>query len=364
VSPVPYSEIRNWDRIQRRFAAWWRREGMVLWITAPRHGHAAGHPADVAPPADIRARWLDPAWRVRQLELETARTFFAGEAHPRFDPYLGPGSLATYLGSEPRYDRDTVWFDPCIRDPEHHPPLAFDPGNPHFQAQIRIIEAGLDAGRGRWPVTFPDLIENVDILVSLRGMERLLEDMLDRPGWVEEQVAAINRVFFTVYDILRARLADERGGTHWGAFCIYGEGRTAKVQCDASAAFGPLHFRRFVVPALTEQCRWLDHSLYHLDGTQCLCHLDMLLGIDALDGIEWTPQTGRPQGGDPSWYDLYRRIRAASKCVQALSVEPSEVVPLLDAVGPRGLFIVANAGDEDEAARLEELADRYRDRES
>ena len=39
-----------------------------------------------------------------------------------------------------------------------------------------------------------------------------------------------------------------------------------------------------------EQCRWLDHSLYHLDGTQALHQLPALLAIEELDAIEWTPQ--------------------------------------------------------------------------
>lgn len=330
----------------------------MLWVTAPRRDPPP--PGPPTPPASVRRRWLDPAWRVRAFEHEAARTYYGAEAHPRFDPQLGPGNLATFIGSEPRYTADTVWYDPCIDDPDGHPPLAFDPANRHFRAQLAIIDAGLAAGRGRWPVTFPDLIENVDILVSLRGMERLLEDMLDRPGWVEEQVAAVNRIYVEVYDLLREKLADARGGTHWGAFCLYGEGRTAKVQCDASAAFGPPQFRRFVAPALAEQCRWLDHSLYHLDGTQCLCHLDELLAIDSLDAVEWTPQAGRPTGGDPSWHPIYRRILAAGKAVQAVDVRPADVVPLLDAVGPRGLFLIVRAESEEQARRLEAQVDRYR----
>lgn len=332
----------------------------MLWVTAARDG--ARRTAEPQPaPAAARRWWLDPAGRVARFARQAAATYFGAEAHPRFDPQLGPGNLATFLGSEPRYAPDTVWFDPCIGDPDRHPPPAFDPANPHFRAQMAIIEAGLAAARGRWPVTFPDLIENVDVLASLRGTEALLADMMDRPAWVEERVAGINAVFFEVYDLMRERLADAWGGTHWGAFCLYGEGRTAKVQCDASAAFGPPQFRRFVAPALAAQCRWLDHSLYHLDGTQCLCHLDELLSIEALDAIEWTPQAGRPGGGDPSWYPIYRRILGAGKGVQAVEVAPDRVVPLLDAVGPRGLFLIVRAGSEDEARRIEERADRFRD---
>ena len=44
-------------------------------------------------------------------------------------------------------------------------------------------------------------------------------------------------------------------------------------------------------------------------------------------------------GGHPQWYDLYRRIKAGGKSVQAVGVKPEEVVPLLDAVGPEGMYI-------------------------
>jgi hypothetical protein len=111
---------------------------------------------------------------------------------------------------------------------------------------------------------------------------------------------------------------------------------------------------------LDEQCRWLDYSLYHLDGTQALCHLERLLALEALDAIEWTPQDGLPGGGDPRWFPLYRRILAAGKSVQAVGVAYDEVIPLLDAVGPRGLFIITEAPDENSARALEERVEGYR----
>jgi hypothetical protein len=344
-----------------RYAAWWRREGLVLWLTAPRaEAPKAGPWDDVPRPRDIVGRCTDPAWRVAQTERDIACTWFGGEAHPRFDPQLGPGNLATFIGSEPRYKEETVWYDPCIDNPERHPRLSFDPGNRHFQVQMAIVEAGLAAGRGRYPVTFPDLIENIDVLVSLRGMERLLEDMSDRPAWIEEQVWAINGIWFDVFERMAARIADPWGGTGWGAFCLWGRGRTAKLQCDASAALGPPHFRRFVTPALTAQSERVDNALYHLDGTQCICHLDELLSIGGLDAVEWTPQAGLPGGGDPRWFDLYRRILAAGKSVQAVGVHAAEIIPLLDAVGPKGMFIIAGASSEEEGRRVEEKVESYR----
>lgn len=349
----------DWERTRERFSAWWRREGLILAVTAPRSAPIEDIPEPTAP-ADHTRFWTDPDYRLCKGESLMARTYYGAEAFPCFDPEIGPGNLATFIGSEPEYARDTVWFNPCIDDPETHPALRFDPNAPHYRRQMAIIEKALAESRERYLVGFPDLIENIDILVSLRGMEKLLSDMLDRPAFVEERVGQINKIWFDVYERMRPRITDAWGGSTWACFHIWGQGRTAKVQCDVSAGFSPSMFRRFVVPALSEQCQWLDNALYHLDGQQCIVHLDALLAIDALDAIQWTAGAGRPGAGDPCWYELYRRIRAGGKGVMAAEVKPAEVIPLLDAVGPRGLFIQVNAETEEQARGLEERVDAYR----
>jgi hypothetical protein len=349
----------SWDRTRERFAAWWRREGLVFSIMAPRDTPVEQVPVPDAP-ADVRMRWTDPGYRLADAEARMAGTYYGAESFPVFDPQLGPGNLATFIGSEPDYTPDTVWYNPCITDPDAHPALAFDPEGRHYSVQMAIVETALAAARGRYLVGFPDLIENVDILVSLRGMERLLEDMMDRPAFVEERVAQINGIWFDVYERMRQRIGDAWGGTTWACFNIWGQGRTAKLQCDASAAFSPAMFHRYVVPALSAQCRWLDNSLYHLDGQQCIAHLDELLAIEDLDVIQWTAGAGRPGAGDPRWYDLYRRILAGGKGVMAPDVRPDQVVPLLDAVGSKGLYIGTWVENEDRARRLEEKVDAYR----
>lgn len=348
----------DWDRARERYIKWWKREGLILTVTAPRDRpwEEIPEPPKPATPAQM---WLDPVYRARKGEYNLSRRFCGGELFPYLDVNLGPGNLATFLGSEPNFTEDTIWYDPCITDPVNHPPLKFDPTNVRFREQMAIMEEGLRISRGRFPVAFPDLIENIDILASLRGAQTLMMDMLERPDWVSEQVAVINHIFFTVFDIIYEKVKTPWGGNAF-IFELWGPGKTAKVQCDASAMFSPRMFERFVAPALTEQCRWLDYSLYHLDGTQCICHLDVLLSIKELDAIEYTPQTGIPQGGDPMWYDLYRRILKAGKGVQAVGVKAEEVIPLIEAVGPNGLFIMAWTSTESEARTLVEKVERYR----
>jgi hypothetical protein len=118
----------------------------------------------------------------------------------------------------------------------------------------------------------------------------------------------------------------------------------------------PSMYRKFVLPALTRQCDWLDNSLYHLDGVNAIPQLDNILSIDSLNAVQWTAGEGQPCGGSPVWYDLYRRIKQGGKSVQAGGVLIDEIEPLIDAVGPEGLMIFTWASSETETrAAIERL---------
>lgn len=366
----------NWDQTRARHTAWWNHEGLILHLLAPKDsslimsddqvpffalmsGRDPGYTADT-PYEAVKDDWTNPARRATLAENYLSRIYFGGESFPFFDTQVGPGNLATFLGSEPGFAYDTVWYKPCISDPATHPPLRFDPDNPWFQNQKAIIEAGLATSQGRYLVGMPDLVENIDILSALRDPQMFMLDLIERPDFVSQRVDEISRAYVAVFDALYDLIKDPWGGNAFSAFCIWGPGKTAKVQCDAAALISPRMFNRFVVPALAEQCAWLDYSIYHLDGTQAIPHLDSLLQIEALNAVEWTPQHGIAQGGDPVWYDMYRKILAAGKSVQLVDIQMHEVIPLLDALGPDGLFLMANATSVDEAQRLEEAVERYR----
>jgi hypothetical protein len=310
--------------------------------------------------AAIASVWLDALPRARAADRYLSSIYFGGDSFPYFDTQLGPGNLAAFLGSEPYFAADTVWQASCIDDLEAHPPLVFSPGNPWFQKQQAILEAGVTLAAGRYLVSMPDLVENMDVLASLRGTENLLVDMIERPEVVEARLVEVNRAFCESFAALYAIIAEPWGGNVFSAFSIWGPGKTAKLQCDASVMISGPMFERFVVPGLTDLCEWLDYSMYHLDGTQAIRHLDSLLAIEALDAIEWTPQVSVPQGGSPEWYPMYRKILAAGKSVQAVSVQPDEVIPLLDAVGTHGMYLTVHVESETEARELAEKVDAYR----
>src|ERR1035437_6313946 len=354
----------NWEQTRQRFVKWWNREGLLIGMWGAPELNRSVHEPVTAPaiPNSLEERYCNAAFRAAQNHYRLSRSVFPADVLPTATTDLGPGSLALFLGSTPGFAEDTVWFYSKIEpeaEPEKLPPLRFDASSRWWHITGDILRHCAEAARGKYIVGCPDLIENMDVLSSLRGAQTLCLDMVERPEWVEQMTGEINEVWFAAYQRIYDLIKLEDGSSAFGAFYIWGTGKVAKLQCDASAMFSPRMYKRFVVPALTAQCEWLDHALYHLDGTQAMVHLDALLAIEPLDAIEWTPQAGIETGGHKRWHEMYRRILAAGKSVQVVNVEPDEVRPLLDAIGPKGVYLLIQFKDEGEAERVLKLVEPY-----
>ena len=354
----------NWNESRQHHLDWWNHQGMVLnmWgAPLARQPHEVVAKPSASPIQD--GYYADADYKSRFCHWDLSRKSFSGDLLPLADTSIGPGSLALFLGSRAGITPQTVWFHPImedVEDPETLPPLRFDPQNAWWQITEQTLRKSVALGRGKYMTGFPDLVENIDILASLRGAQTVLVDCLVRPEWVKAKIREINQVWFEAYDRLYDIAKLEDGSSAFWAFYIWGPGKTAKVQCDLSAMISPEMFRDLVVPALTEQCEWLDHSMFHLDGSQCMGHLDALLEIKALDAIEWTPEPTVPSGGSLHWRDLYRRILDAGKSVQLLGVKREEVIPMLDAIGGKGVNIMTTFETEKQAEELYQKVAPYR----
>jgi hypothetical protein len=351
----------DWQETKKNLVKWWNRDGLALDLRVKRRT-PIGELTHLAEPRDLESRWYNPQYRCSKAEQEMASTKFLAESFPYFDTQIGPGSLGTFLGAKVYLDEGTTWYYPCIDDADTYGPIRFDThNNTWWDRHIALVEEGLRRTKGRYLVGMPDMIEGLDTLAALRGDMQLLYDLCERPGWVRERLAEINQAYFEAFDLIYGEIKSLDGGQAFCAFRIWGPGKTAKLQCDISAAISPRMFKTFVYPFLAEQCKWLDYSMYHLDGTTALQHLDLLLDVEYLHAIEWTPQAGKPGGGSSEWYNLYRRIKEGEKGIQAVGVQVDEVIPLLDAVGPKGTFICLNdLVDEATGEKLLKAVEPYR----
>jgi hypothetical protein len=350
----------NWEESKKNYLDWWNGSGLV--ISMWEHLEKEGAPHEMVPQPEpsksLEQFWFHPEWRAANIHYQLSRSSFNADILPVANTQLGPGSLAAIIGAELEGGEDTIW----IKHKEGaNPEIIFDEQNKWWQLHLNLLKACKKLSQERYYVGCPDLIEGLDTLASLKGTEAVLMDMMLQPEELEQQLQKINDIWFTVfdqiYDIIREN--DEMAFCY---FSIWGPGKVAKLQSDISVMISEDDFRRFAVPYLAEQCQKLDYTLYHLDGVDAMRHLDAILEIKELNAVQWTPGVGQPQGGDPCWYDLYRKILASGKSIMPCWVELHELKPLLDNVGAKGLNILMHFKSEKDIDQALEIAETYRSR--
>jgi 5-methyltetrahydrofolate--homocysteine methyltransferase len=264
------------------------------------------------------------------VRLEAKR--FYGDAWPKWWPNFGPGIAAGFLGARVYATADTTWFESPDRVLIADLDLAFDVGNVWWQRVQALTRRAVERWGSSVAVGHTDLGGNLDILASLLTSERLLYDLHDNPGEVARLASRLTRLWLRYYDQLHALVAPAgRGTTPWAA--IWSPGRCYMLQSDFAYMISPRMFERFVLPDLAACCEELDHAFYHLDGDGQIRHLDMLLSLERLRGIQWIPGEGQPPPEE--WLSLLQRIRDAGKLCQ-LYVSPEGARTIVRELGGRG----------------------------
>jgi 5-methyltetrahydrofolate--homocysteine methyltransferase len=121
----------------------------------------------------------------------------------------------------------------------------------------------------------------------------------------------------------------------------------------------PGDFERFVLPSLNRTAGHLDHSIYHWDGPGQIAHLDHLLSMPHLDGIQWVPGDGSAPVWDEKWFPLYEKIQAAGKILVLHGFYTVEdALKVIKNFSPKGLWMSAalSSGEEAEALLAEARA--------
>lgn len=264
---------------------------------------------------DMEDKYQDPQRIVDRYRFFCDTHAFLGESFPNLNVDFGPGSLAAYLGSEIGFKEDTVWFNKCLDGWDGVPKLQFDPENKWFKKHINLVKSCRELAGNDFYVDMPDLMENIDVLASLRGAQETLFDLLDEPEKVGERIQEVTDVYYDYYDRFYDAIKDEEGGNAYTVFQIWGPGRTVKLQCDFSAMMSPEDFRKYIQPSLRTQSENVNHVLYHLDGPQAIKHMDALMEIDGIDALQWTSGDAGPDGTLPDWDVIYDKAIAAGKSI-------------------------------------------------
>lgn len=320
-------------------------------------------------PEELKWKDMEDKYQNPQRIVDRYRYFcqthaFLGESFPNLNIDFGPGSLASYLGSEIGFKEDTVWFNKCLDGWDGVPKLTFDPENKWFKKHLQLAKDCQALAGDDFYVDMPDLMENIDVLASLRGAQDILFDLLDEPEMIGERIQEVTDIYYEYYDRFYDIIKDEEGGNAYTVFQIWGPGRTVKLQCDFSAMMSPEDFRKYIQPSLRTQSENVDHVLYHLDGPAAIKHMDALMEIDGIDALQWTSGDAGPDGTLPDWDVIYDKAIAAGKSiwVKVYSGEFEDWIRNVDRIvkkyGSHSLFLLFPEMSMEQAAYLLDYADR------
>jgi hypothetical protein len=217
----------------------------------------------------------------------------------------------------------------------------FDPEHPLFKKTVELTAALLERAQETFIVGLTDFHPGGDHLAALRDPQELAIDLIEHKDAVKRKLADSAEEYFAAYDHFYHMLRDAGMPiTSW--LPLMHEGKYYIPSNDFSCMISTDMFEEIFIPGIVAECRFLDRSIYHLDGPGALRHLDLLLDIPELDAVQWVPGAGN--GGFEKWVEVYRRIQAAGKSMHIVSIDSRQLPLLFDSLKPEGVFITNVAG--------------------
>ena len=280
-------------------------------------------------------------------------TYFGGEAVPATYVNWGAMAMAAFYGSEPVFNKNSVWYPPVIEDWKNWE-WKFDRANDRYWNQTLSITGYLiEQAQGRYFVGTPEFGTAGDLLSLMRGMDKLSIDLLEHPSEVKQAVNIMGDTWVDLHEnIYRMTNEINDDGDVLAWMSLWAPGRHDQLACDFSSVISPDMFRKFFIPEMQKEGNWCEYGTYHLDGPDAMKnHLNTLLELEQINNIEWTPGAGCPPTMTPEYFPMYKKIQESGKNLYLLA-NPEEIETLLTELSPEGLFICTQADSEDSANEL------------
>lgn len=323
----------DWEKAKERYEAFWNRSCIDRCAI-----RIVSNKKDVKPFAsrkvDPVTKWTDTDYIFENLEGYLSSTYFAAEALPNYYPDLGPGIITAFMGSDPQFQENTVWFTEIIDNWKTYEPL-FNVNNRWWEKILEMTRIALERGKDKYFVGITDFHGTGDNLLNMRGPQNLCMDLIEYKDEIKKVIKylldVLIKCFFQTSDMI---LKQQDGTTHWMG--IWGNGRHDVLQADVGALIGPAMFEEFFYNEFETYINILDKSIFHLDGPDMIRHLDLLLDIPKLDAIQWVPGDGKPEA--IGWIPMLKKIQGKGKSLFIYS-SAKNVEGLLQELSPEGLYI-------------------------
>ena len=349
----------DWEECKARYRAFWAHEYFgrcALAVTAPRDNAPDDPPP--ARPASPYERWTDLDYAAACNTWNMRRTFYGGEAFPVWTVgYPGHMGITAFLGCPIELDFDTGWSSPIVigEGLGGVRQLRVDRSGKWWQFTRQAMARAVRESAGCCIPSIGAFGACGDTLAALRGTDRLLLDVVDRPEEVAAAEAYLMEIWCEVYEEFYRILHEvSEGSTCW--FEFWSPGKFYAAQNDFAYMISPTMFRELFLPVIERQTRYLDHTVYHVDGVGNFAHVPALCELPRLQAIQILPGAGKPSA--LHYLDVLKTVQAAGKNLQ-IYLSPDEVEPALRVLSARGLFISTWAETEAKARDLLQHAERW-----
>lgn len=319
----------NRKLIQERYKEFWDKQNKtpILLLKGKK-----GELILPTKPESVREEWMNIEYLLEKERAILANTAYVGDAFPCVNPNLGPDILGAALGAELVFEETTSYSIPFVKDWSED--FSFHPDNRYWNKVVEITKAFTEDSKGDYLVGITDLHAGADGLVSIRGPQELCFDIYDQPEVFEYTskilLPAFQQQFDELYGITQKI---QKGTTNWMG--LYKEEPWYVTSSDFICMISTEDFEELIYPELQEEIAFLKgNTIFHLDGPGALKHLDTLLQIPDLAGIQWVYGAGQPSA--KHWLPVLKKIQDAGKIVN-IGLQRDDIDVIFTELRPEGL---------------------------
>ncbi len=345
---------QDWEETKQRFQAWWAGDYFgrcAMAVYSPKNGLDDTKPPEL--PVKVEDRWLDFDYLRTANEYRLSRTFYGGEAFPKWTPgYPGWDFIPSYLGAEVKLAEDTGWVQPMIEKGNltdyDYRDYKINNDNKWWNFAKEVLLLATAEAKGKSIPGIQAIGGSGDTLACMRSSGQLLYDLCDCPEYVAEFDYYLTKMWIEVYDTFYDIIKEAaQGSTNW--FDLWSPGKFYSIQNDFAYMISPKMYNDIFLPSIELQANHLDNVVYHVDGVGNFAHVDQLLQLPKIQAFQILPGAGKPS---PLYYmDVLKKVQAAGKNL-FISIGPYEVMEALQNLSAKGLFLQVWCNTEEEARQL------------
>lgn len=219
----------------------------------------------------------------------------------------------------------------------------FDRNSPWFKKYIEYIDALVKRSAGRFPVSHGSLNGPMDYVVSLRGHEQTVIDLMIDPDPAVGLLERMGSFFIEITKEAWSRIPLFHGGYYDAMYNIWAPDSIIRMQEDAVAVLSPDLYRKYLKPVDARVSSNFACSFIHLHATSMIV-LDQMLEIPGIKCYEINNDVGGPPLDTMVPY--FRMVQKAKKPLLIRgSFSPDELRMLMESLEPAGLYLYIMAAD-------------------